>query len=91
MHFYNARESIFRSLRVIVNGVTLGWQLVTNRVPLGSILGPAVFNVFLSEFDTGLEGTLNKFVNDPKLGRALGSVEALQRDLDKSEVWAITI
>lgn len=56
---------------VIVNGVTLGWQLVTNRVPLGSILGPAVFNVFLSELDTGLEGTLNKFVNDPKLGREL--------------------
>ncbi|RMC07091.1 hypothetical protein DUI87_16547 [Hirundo rustica rustica] len=55
-----------------------------------SILGPVFFNIFINDLDTGLEG---KFSDDMKLGRAVGSLEgreALQRDPDKSEVWAIT-
>ncbi|KAF4794692.1 hypothetical protein TURU_099850 [Turdus rufiventris] len=64
----------------------------TSGVLQGSILGPALFNTFINNLDTGLEEILIKFASNTKLGGAiklLESREALQRDLEKSEKWTV--
>ncbi|KAJ7404087.1 hypothetical protein WISP_147284 [Willisornis vidua] len=61
--------------------------------PTDSILGPVLFNIFLNDLDTELEGILSTFAGDTKLGGGVDSLkgrEALQRDLEKSEDWAMT-
>ncbi|KAJ7415443.1 rna-directed dna polymerase from mobile element jockey-like [Willisornis vidua] len=62
-------------------------------VPKGSILSPVLFNIFINNLDTQLEGILSNFSDSTKLGGAVASLkgrEALQKDLDKLEAWAIT-
>ncbi|GAB0179313.1 mitochondrial enolase superfamily member 1 [Grus japonensis] len=64
---------------------------VTSGIPQGLLLGPALFNIFVSDMDSGIECTLSKFPNNTKPCLAVNTLEgrdAIQRDLDRLERWA---
>uniref|UniRef100_A0A674JN28 Reverse transcriptase domain-containing protein n=1 Tax=Terrapene triunguis TaxID=2587831 RepID=A0A674JN28_9SAUR len=80
-----------RTQRVVINGSQSCWKGITSGVPQGSVLGPALFNIFINDLDIGIESMLIKFATDTKLGGIATALEdgvIIQNDRDKLEKWS---
>jgi len=76
----------------VVNSLMSRWMSVTSGVPQESILlGPVLFNMFISDIDREIECTPREFADDTKLSGADDTPEGwvvIQRNLDNLEKWA---
>ena len=81
-----------RTQRVLVNGVLSDSSNVLSGVPQGSVLGPLLFLILISDIDEGLFiSILSSFADDTRLIAAVTNVlqaSGLQTDLESVYEWA---
>jgi len=73
--------------RTSITPISVG-RTTQSSIPQGLVVGPVVFNIFVSDMDSGIECTLSKSADDIKLRGVVNTLEgrdAIQRDLDKFE------
>ena len=83
--FLNEREQI-----VIANGVKSKESFVKSGVPQGTVLGPILFLILISDIDNNISSTASMFADDTRVLRKISTeedVEALQEDLEKVFNW----
>ncbi len=77
--------------RVVINGISSEWRVVSSGVPQGSVFGSVLFFIYVNDLDDGLTCKIPKFADDTKIARKVNTTldkELLQRDLDKLSNWA---
>ena len=72
--------------RVVVNGVNSDWAPVLSGVPLGTVLGPLFFCLYINYISSAIESEIRHFADDCVCYREIKDEEdkiKLQRDIDR--------
>lgn len=83
---------IGRRQKVRVNEVTSDWCSVDSGVPQGSVLGPILFTLFVSDIPGEVKNIIEMFADDTKMYAAIvksSSAASLNSDLAKLHDWSI--
>jgi len=78
---------------VSVNGTHSTWGDVTSGVPQGSVLGPALFLLYVNDIQEKIQSNMRLFADDSIVYREIKSIDdhvILQRDLDALAEWSTT-
>ena len=82
-----------RTQKVMVNGVLSDAAPVTSGVPQGSVIGPLLFLILISDIDSEVVASfLSSFADDTRVSKSVSGVmdaSALQTDLEAVYQWAI--
>ncbi len=60
-----------RKQRVVINGTASDWTPFTSGIPQGSVLGPVLLIIYVSDIDVELNYFITKFADDTKLGNSI--------------------
>ena len=81
-----------RKQRVLYNGCFSQYHDVPSGVIQGSVLGPLLFNIFMSDLPNCVSSPLIMYADDSTLFRHINSYDdevQLQTDLDNIQLWCI--
>ena len=82
-----------RLQRVTLNGAQSSWRSVTSGVPQGTVFGPLLFLLYVSDIANGLTSQIRLFADDCILYRAVRSTtdcDVLQQDINHLYKWSST-
>ena len=80
-----------RKQRVLIRGSYSVWSPVICDVPLGSILGPVMFLIYVNDIPDIITSAAKLFADDTKIYSQINNVKdfiALQIDLTTLDLWA---
>ena len=78
---------------MVINGEESSWSNVLSGIPQGSVLGPALFLVFINDLPDSIKNLVKIFADDTKVYSTVGAIcdreqLELQEDLDESSEWS---
>ena len=100
LHYYGIRNHTLswigaflynRTQTTVVNGVHSSYVEVTCGVPQGSVLGPMLFLLYISDINNAITSQIKLFADDSVLYRNIHNQNdqvILQNDLDTISLWA---
>ena len=80
-----------RKQRVVLNNHESELSDVLSGVPQGSVLGPTLFNVYVSDMPLIVNSSIVQFTDDVKMFRTINTIDEfhqLQRDINVLSEWA---
>ena len=79
--------------RVNVNSNYISWSKIINGVPQGSVLGPLLFNIYLSEFQFTSNSEIANYADDNSTYALKQDIESVITKLeeDSQSWWAYSV
>ena len=80
-----------RKQRVVLNGTTSDWKMVSAGVPQGSVLGPLLFLVYINDLTDNIRSQMRLFADDSSIFTPVKDVlvthQQLVDDLETFSKW----